>query len=215
MAAEAILRRSDGPNSDLDGASTLPMDSEPLFPGYTTWERTRICFCASGIPTLPNNTEFLGHWEISLGMPLFVYSLILTSYLLAMLCLVPYFDHFWWFFAIFFSVIFAVFSFCYAKVIIDGPGYFPFYWPLPGPQNLSDSEMASLFRGSELSPSGIVSTQEQHLWVKPRKKPNRCIFSTAARRIVIRPDHFCGWTSTWIERRNHKFFILFNAWSCS
>jgi hypothetical protein len=77
---------------------------------------------------------------------------------------------------------------------------------------MSDSEMASLLRGSDLSPSGIVATKEQLAWVKTRQKPNRCVFSTTAKRIVIRPDHFCGWTSTWIGRRNHKFFILFNVW---
>jgi hypothetical protein len=72
--------------------------------------------------------------------------------------------------------------------------------------------MAPLLHDSELSPCGIAATAEQLAWTKARKRPNRCIFSTTARRIVIRPDHFCGWTATWIGRRNHKFFILFNAW---
>jgi hypothetical protein len=54
-------------------------------------------------------------------------------------------------------------------------------------------------------------TPEQ-LWAKGTRKGNRCIFAKSARRIVIRPDHYCGWIASWIGKRNHKLFVLTNIW---
>ena len=61
-------------------------------------------------------------------------------------------------------------------------------------------------------PSGIITNNSQSTWASGRTRPNRCILSKAARRIVIRPDHFCCWIGSWIGKRNHKFFLLFNFW---
>jgi hypothetical protein len=74
------------------------------------------------------------------------------------------------------------------------------------------TDCSSLLHSNLNSPAGILSTSEQMEWVKARQRPNRCIFSALARRHVIRPDHFCGWTASWIGKRNHKFFWLFNFW---
>ncbi|OHS99748.1 hypothetical protein TRFO_33787 [Tritrichomonas foetus] len=60
------------------------------------------------------------------------------------------------------------------------------------------------------TPSGIISTDSQYTWAKLQRRPPRSILSKSARRIVIRPEHFCLWASSWIGKRNHKFFILFN-----
>jgi hypothetical protein len=78
--------------------------------------------------------------------------------------------------------------------------------------DFSLSGILSTQKQSEFSPSGIVASQKQVEWIETQTKPNRCIFSMSARRIVIRPDHFCGWTASWIGIRNHKFFWLFNFW---
>jgi hypothetical protein len=74
------------------------------------------------------------------------------------------------------------------------------------------TDYTSLLSANGESFSGILSNQEQMEWMHTRPQPNRCIFSTLARRFVIRPDHFCGWTASWIGKRNHKFFWLFNFW---
>ena len=34
----------------------------------------------------------------------------------------------------------------------------------------------------------------------------------SARRLVIRPDHFCAWFACFIGKKNHKLFMLFNFW---
>jgi hypothetical protein len=185
--------------------------SRPLFPGYTDWEYTHFCCTNRAVLTRPTNVIFLGHWEISLFMPIIVCALISSSYLVAMLLIFP--SHRWGIPAsVILSVLFFLFLSSYARTIIDGPGYFPFYYPLRHSDDSVNGDSSSLLHEDNLSPSGIASTPEQIEWVAIRPKPNRCIFSKIARRIVIRPDHFCGWTTSWIGKRNHKFFLLFNFW---
>jgi hypothetical protein len=62
------------------------------------------------------------------------------------------------------------------------------------------------------SPSGIISNHNQRRWAQLRSKPNRCILSTVGRCIVIRPDHFCKWSESWIGKRNQNFYLLFNIY---
>jgi hypothetical protein len=194
---------------------TVGVQSEPEFPGYTKWEYTRFCCFANAIRTLPNNVIFLGHWEVSFGFPILVYFIIVSSYLVAMLLIFPYRLADGRICSIAFSILFFIFCYCYARTIIDGPGYFPFYYPSRSPRHSQiGGDSSPLLHSDDLSPSGILSTPEQTEWIKSQPRPNRCIYSSVARRIVIRPDHFCGWTSTWIGKRNHKFFLLFNFWGC-
>jgi hypothetical protein len=101
----------------------------------------------------------------------------------------------------------VLFLISYVRIITDGPGYFPFYWPLSSRQTAGGALL-----GDDSSPSGIMSTDAQKNWADSRPRPNRCILSRVGRRIVIRPDHFCAWTRSWIGKRNHKFFVLFNSW---
>ncbi|KAK8867070.1 hypothetical protein M9Y10_010039 [Tritrichomonas musculus] len=63
------------------------------------------------------------------------------------------------------------------------------------------------------SPSGIITRQEQFIWAKSKQRPPRSVISKEAGRIIIRPDHFCGVTLSWIGKRNQKFFLLFNLYA--
>jgi hypothetical protein len=145
-------------------------------------------------------------------MPIIVTSLFISSYLTAMLVIFPSRGD-GVLSSVVLSVLFSLACTSYARTIIDGPGYFPFFYPLQSPGDYAaGGDSSSLLHSDDLSPSGIASTKEQVSWAAQRAKPNRCIFSRIARRIVVRPDHFCGWTTTWIGKRNHKFFILFNFW---
>ena len=191
------------------------------FPGFTQWRRVKYC-CTNNavyIDKMPN-VIFLGHWDAQLGFPIAVTTIIVSSYLVGMILIFPA-----WrkipgiIMATILSITFFLFIYSYFRIIIDGPGYLPFYWPLKhnkdqNPDNLKeDNEMSSFInKNEELSPSGIISTKEQLEWVKDRPRPNRSILSTDGHRIVIRPDHFCGWTASWIGKRNYKFFLLFNFW---
>jgi hypothetical protein len=180
---------------------------EPAFPGFTTYERGRLCCCSrTHIAAIP--ATFWGHWEVSLGMPSFVCLLIVSSYGLAAASMVPRFPLTWAAPALAaLTILFVFFLVSYVRIITDGPGYFPFYWPLTGRR-----AAAGALLGDDSSPSGIVSSEAQRTWARGRPRPNRCILSGVGRRIVVRPDHFCGWSSSWIGKRNHKFFVLFNSW---
>jgi hypothetical protein len=196
-------RRSDAVPPDLE-RSDSDVAAPPPFPGYTNCERTTCC-CLRAVAIPPTGLLFLGHWEVSLWMPFVVCTLIFTSYVFAMLFIFPHFRA-WWLLAILFSANFFLFAYCYARTIADGPGYFPFHYPVVrDPERVLD-EAAPLLGACELSPSGIATTDEQTKWAKGRAAPNRCIFASSARRIVVRPDHFCKWTATWVGKRNHKFF---------
>jgi hypothetical protein len=186
------------------------------FPGYSSWEHISYCCTDRAIRVGNLGRVFLGHWEVDLGIPFAVSFLIVTSYLFTMLIIFQQWPCV--ILPVIFSVLFFAFIYSYVRTIADGPGYFPFYYPLPGPPGPVDddgTDLSSLLPASDCSPAGILSTLDQMTWVKERVRPNRCIFSSSARRLVIRPDHFCGWTSTWIGKRNHKFFWLFNFWGSS
>lgn len=203
---------SDNKNEDLE---------KDDFPGFTKYRRVKYC-CTNNaiyIDKIPN-VIFLGHWDAQPGFPIAVTTIIVSSYLVAMIMIYPVWSKICGItMAIVLSITFFLFIYSYFRIIIDGPGYLPFYWPLKHNNiqnqdiNVNDDEMSTLInKNDELSPSGIISTKEQLRWAKERPRPNRSILTTDGHRIVIRPDHLCGWTASWIGKRNYKFFLLFNFW---
>lgn len=203
--------------TDEDDSTENNIASEPLnvveFPGFSNWQKTRCCCTTNAIKVDSVNGTFLGHWEVSPGFPIAVSFIIISSYLIGMILILPTYDNIGLFLMIPFSILFFLFIYSYFRIITDGPGYFPFYWPNSHiSTQIDNNDDSPLLHSDDLSPSGIISSTSQTDWVKNRERPPRCILSASARRLVVRPDHLCGWTSTWIGKRNHKFFILFNSW---
>lgn len=178
------------------------------FPGYTKWESRYHCGCKMFyIPKI--NSYFWKEWEFQPGMPFFVLFLIVSSFIVNLICTAPKIKY-WNLITIPLQLIFgSLFVYCYIRTITDGPGYFPFYWSL-GADAPTDEHLDLHIPFNSISPSGIISTQEQLEWARSKIKPCRCIVSNSAHRIVLRPDHLCGWTTVWIGKRNYKFFFLFN-----
>jgi hypothetical protein len=91
----------------------------------------------------------------------------------------------------------------YIATALEGPGYLPYYYPvLPSPS-----------KGNQPSYlEGVVTTPAQRKHIKSRPLPAGTHFCSRAQRIVIRPDHFCHWSSGFIGKKNYKLFCLFNLW---
>jgi hypothetical protein len=181
------------------------------FPGYTEWS-LRQCCCVQ-IETVPAlRSNFWRHWEIRPFLPILVFILSLLSFALLFAFVIPHFGVEGWLVAPVLAVVFVLFLLNYLRTIVDGPGYFPFYWAaqdvLPPP-----THPQGLLLSRDEAPDGIISTDEQHAWAAGQRKPPRSILSRTARRIVLRPDHFCAWAAVWIGKRNAKFFMLMNLYS--
>jgi pimeloyl-ACP methyl ester carboxylesterase len=150
------------------------------------------------------------------GSAVLVGGLQLASFLVGMLVVFPTLGRRGFPHSVAFCVLFVLFTYTYWRAVIDGPGYLPFYQQerrVAGLFSDDDSECATLLPSpGTASPDGIVSFDEQARFAKAAPRPGRCIYSKSARRIVIRPDHLCGWVASWVGRRNHWAFILFNLW---
>ncbi|OHT12365.1 DHHC zinc finger domain containing protein [Tritrichomonas foetus] len=203
-----------------DDFNQNPNEGETVFPGFSKWSRTSYCCFKNAIKVENIDSLFLGHWEIDVALPITVTIIIVSSYLVAMILIFPDLANLGIYMAPIFSILFFLFIYSYFRIIIDGPGYLPFYWPMSHHDNplaahhneSNGDDLSSLLDHDDLSPSGILSTSEQYLWARSRPRPNRCTLSKEGRRFVLRPDHVCGWTASWIGKRNYKFFLLFNFW---
>jgi hypothetical protein len=193
---------SDGPI--LSQTAISPSSSNDI-PTFTIWEERRVCWCipTAYVPVI--DRHFIGHWEVSLGMPVLVSGLTLASLVTFLAVCLPTFPLREGIgIGAFVLPLGFLFLFSYWRIIVDGPGYFPFYWAYQKRTGIipphSDGHCIS----------GIFSTEEQIAFIEVADRPPRSMFSRSARRYVLRPDHLCYWTASWIGKLNHKFFVLFN-----
>ena len=145
---------------------------------------------------------FINSWQVSIFMPLLVLSIITSSYYVYIhfcLKLLTFLNIYITIILTFFMVLFIV---SYLVAIIEGPGYLPFYYPF----RLDDES-------DKYRLSGIVSTREQLAFVEENKNQElRMRYFKSSKRYVIRPDHFCDWFASFIGKKNHKLFFLFNVY---
>lgn len=143
---------------------------------------------------------FLNSWEMNLGLPLFVIIVMTLSYLVFISIVAP-FLHIHWLLILLYTILFILFFVSYIEAVLEGPGYLPFYYPLvPNNNNYTQFEYLS----------GMVTTEDQLKTIQRDKLPKRAHYCKSARRIVIRPDHYCDWIAGFVGKKNHKLFYLFN-----
>ncbi|OHS98644.1 DHHC zinc finger domain containing protein [Tritrichomonas foetus] len=234
----------------MDSSDALDIQDQvdQTIPSSTIWE-TRTNFCGikySYVPSLKQS--FFRHWEISPCMPVTVLSIIWSSY--SVFVCNFFFALKWSYFTFFLITLFIIFyTVSYINIILEGPGYLPFYYPEKSPtvnnkkenietsyQNHKDSKNRSHqahqtngkrhqigqddhncqfevnLKGEKDYLSGLAVTKEQIEYAKSHIKVPDTHFFKSARRVVIRPDHFCEWCACFIGRRNYKLFFLFNFW---
>ena len=171
-------------------------------PAETTYEYAGKCCCYHKYFVPQINKYFIEHWEITKCFPIFVISTLISSYIIFLLINGPLLHLS---FSVYFieTSLFILFLISYIQTIIEGPGYLPFYYP---------ARSSYKDRGINENLSGMVTTREQEEYVKNNKHklPKRAHFFHSARRIVIRPDHYCDWVASFIGKKNYKLFFLFN-----
>lgn len=165
-------------------------------PEPTKWNK--LCsFCGLQLAYVPESREYyLNHWQIEFGYPIGVLFVIHSSYLVCIFCHLPHVRFISTALLTAMTISNALFSISYITAILTGPGYLPFSYPAPPIDHLS----------------GLAVTEDQINYARRQHLPSRCHFCRSARRIVIRPDHRCAWLSSFVGRRNHKLFFLFNFW---
>ena len=90
----------------------------------------------------------------------------------------------------------------YFQILIRGPGYVPYNWCVT---RQADYDFETMM-------SSIAVYQEQVDFGRTHERPDRASFSIDARRYVLRADHFCSWTQSWIGQNNLRYFILLTGW---
>ena len=190
---------------DCDRCTDSTIGRTDDFPGYTIWEKGRCCGCVPTAYVPLIDKTFVGHWEVQLLAPVAVAILMSTSFIVFLACAVPVLYQEALYMTPILFVLLALFAYNYYRILADGPGYLPFYWPardeLPR-QSYLDEDRHGIH--------GVVSVDEQFEWLQIRVRPPRSIYTRTARRFVFRPDHQCYWAASWIGKLNHKFFVLFN-----
>ena len=223
--------RSSEDQTNEEETEHAPTDEElaAQFPGFSEYEERTHCFCKmTYYPKIKK--YFWGEWEFQPFMPGFVLFLIISSYIVGIIFCFPYFRFESIILIPVITFLFLMFLISYIQIIRIGPGYFPFYWGAkqylkaqnPGDvtgtlltqdQVIPGDDHSDLLLGDNgiICPKdGLMTSSEQYTWAHQLKRPERAVLARSARRIVLRPDHLCDWTTVWIGKRNHKLFMLFN-----
>ena len=171
----------------------------------TTYFITKCKKCGLSLNYLPEiKRYFLNSWEISLGMPILVLTIIISSYLVFIFFQYKLLGIFSYYEYLYLTILMILYIFSYISCILEGPGYLPFYYPIRPFSSIKENDPFDL--------SGVVTNSNQLDYAKSAPAIPRSYFFKSARRVVIRPDHFCGWVQSFIGKKNHKLFFHFNMW---
>lgn len=213
------------PKENLDEHIVIPKG----FPGVSSYTKINVFGCFPAVKMKNTNQVFLGKWRYEPAVPIVIIVGALFLFIMASIFMLPKFGNEGKIINVvsFFLVLLLIMS--YLQSIIVGPGYFPFFWSEQNRQhiqsnynstNQSDDGLMSYNTNYDInqsdldfhddeSPSGIITNNDQLNWARTRPRPPRSVISSKAGRIIIRPDHFCDLISSWVGKKNLKFFILF------
>lgn len=90
----------------------------------------------------------------------------------------------------------------YLLIIMKGPGYVPYNWCQTRRMNYDFNYMMS----------NLAFTDQQYSFALNSDHPERSYFSKKMKRYILKADHYCYWSSSWIGANNFRFFILFLIW---
>lgn len=152
-----------------------------------------LCFRVNYLPAI--NTYYINNWEFLPSFPVSVLCMIIGSFTLFNYEAMYYLPFLTTPYKISVYVIYFLFLISYIEIICVGPGYLPWYWK----ENPEKNDL-----------TGIVVNDEQKDYMLSCGFPRSTYYMKEVRRIVLRPDHFCDWAASFIGKKNHKLFMLFN-----
>lgn len=146
------------------------------------------------------NRLFFRHWEIKMIFPTMVFILLISGISIYFICIHPYILSTTWkiFCVINIFISLAMFLWSYISAMCMDPGFLPYDWFTTQKTKYTWREQLE----------GLAITREQHDYATSHPRPAGSCFSHSYGRLVLRPDHICGWIANWVGKRNHKQFIL-------
>lgn len=164
-------------------------------------------FCCLHLSYFPVAKMWIcGDWICSLTVPIIASIIFLITALVCLYDIYYYIDDILIKYLLIgiFSFICLCVMFSYFSMICIGPGYLPFNYDV---YKKTWDELCW-----EEKCNNFASYYEQVEFARQSKRPPRCCFSMLARRFVLRADHFCDWTQTWIGLKNMRYFVLFTGY---
>ncbi|OHT06126.1 DHHC zinc finger domain containing protein [Tritrichomonas foetus] len=192
--------------NDIICQGPVPKD----FPGVSKYSKIRVCGCIPAVKMTNTNHIYLcKRWRFRPLVPVSIILVTVFFFVMTSIFLFPYYGFEGKIANGVSALLFLLFLTSYLQTICIGAGFYPFYWYQK--QLEPNNELFS--NHDDNSPSGIITTEEQYNWAKSKPRPPRSVISREAERIVLMPDHFCGVSSSYIGKRNLKFFTVFNLYA--
>jgi hypothetical protein len=184
--------------------------TEPDFAHYqVSWINRSCCLCR--VAYFPDaKFTICGHWRIRLGRPILIsfgFLAIFASFVYDLLSAERFpgrpHTNLWTYVCLGVVSFLALCVACsYLVIICRGPGYAPYNWAYIEDRNPS----------WERAMSSLVIFEQQAEIARSSRRPAHASYSREARRFVLRADHYCLWTESWIGIRNHRHFMLMTAY---
>ena len=189
------------------------MSSVPRY-DFTINVKTKKCCCCKFATFIDAELTLCNHWVVKPLRPILIstYFLILLATAIADVFLFSdiydqiKYNNFKinlpWVAIIVIFVLFICTTSSFYAVMCRGPGYAPYDWSVKKDVNISFEETVKRF----------AVYQQQVDFAKAGEQPPRSCFSTPARRFILRADHYCLWSESWIGYNNARYFILMTGY---
>lgn len=180
---------------------------QPMFDGREVIDLSFCCFHRAYFPTA--KLTLCNHWIFKPMKPIIISIIFLAIYCSFLYNIIAFKEEgkplspMAIIAILLYTIIFFFLIVSYFGIIIQGPGYLPFDYAIHHKTDLTWEEQKATF---------AIFKQEVD-FARENNRPPRSSFSFLARRFVLRADHYCVWTESWIGLRNYRYFLLMTLYA--